>query len=124
EVAAEFIYPFVATHDQPLEVKFISDAQIQGDIEGIMVCNERPCRGATGDALQYGRVYFERAPPVEEIADSGFDFRDFDKCFTYLWVYHQVAAPLTIPELGVGDRVKGFTFRRFYNRQRFQRFCQ
>ncbi len=49
EVLGELIYSVISSHDKPLEIKLIGDSQIQWDVEGIVMRNERPCGGTSRD---------------------------------------------------------------------------
>ena len=51
-----------AADDQPLEVEFQRDPQVQFDIQRVVVGQERACRRAAGDGLQDGRLDFQIRP--------------------------------------------------------------
>ena len=57
EVTTKLVNPLEATHDQPLEVKLISDAQVEWYVKRIVVRHERTSRSTTRDRLQDRRIY-------------------------------------------------------------------
>ena len=50
--AAEFVDPLHAADEQPLQMQFQRDPQIQLHIERVVMRHERPGRGAAGDRVQ------------------------------------------------------------------------
>src|SRR5207302_11473853 len=67
---ADFVNRLDAADQQTLQIEFQGDAQIQVDVQGIVVRDERPCGGPAGDGLQRGRLDFLVALSVEIIADT------------------------------------------------------
>ena len=62
EVAAEFIYPVKPPNNKTFQVKFIGYTQVEGNIEGIMMGDARPCRSAPPGMLCNTGVSTSRAP--------------------------------------------------------------
>src|SRR6476619_2160346 len=106
EIAAEFVYPFKAPHDEPFQKKLIGNAQIKCNIERIMMCFERPCCGPARNILQDGSIYFKAAAFIEKGTD-GIDYLStFDKCFFYMRIHDKIGIALAIPEFGVRYFIK------------------
>ena len=68
EVLGELVDAFEAAHDEALEVKFVGDAQVEGDVERVVVGYEGACRSSAGDALQNGGFHLHVAVFVEVVA--------------------------------------------------------
>ena len=70
EVAVDLEHPLHAADEQPLEVEFRRDAQVEVHVERVVVRDERPGRGAAGDRLHHRRLDLEESALVEEPADA------------------------------------------------------
>ena len=117
EDTAQFIYPFHAADDQSLQVQFRGDAQIEFDVQGVVVCNKRPCRGAAGNSVQDRRLDFQKAIFVEDTTDALDDLRPFDKDIFHFGIDDEVHIALPIAQVHVLKAVEFF-------RQRLQGFGQ
>ena len=118
EVAAELIHPVKATYDEPLEIKFIGDTQIERYVECIVMCGERPRSCTTGDALQYRSVYLYSAIGIEKVADSFDHLSPLEESFLHTVIDHEVDITLTEALLWIGECIKHFAVFFFYHRQR------
>ena len=75
EDPADLVDLLDAADQQPLQVQFQGDAQEQVDVEGVVVRDERPGRGAAGDGVQRRRLDLAEALVVEVAADGADDLR-------------------------------------------------
>src|SRR5207248_4301393 len=64
-------------HDEALEVELEGDAEIEVDVEGVVVGDEGAGRGTALDALQHRRLHLPEALLPEVLAD-GVDGLDAD----------------------------------------------
>ena len=61
EDPADLVDLLDAADQQPLQVQLQGDAQIQVDVQRVVVRDERPGRGPAGDGVQRRRLDFEVA---------------------------------------------------------------
>jgi hypothetical protein len=91
EDAAELEDALEAADDQALQVELGRDAEVEVDVERVVMCDKRSRRGAAGHALHHRRLDLEEAALAEEapdvIDDAAPDLED-------------------APRLGVGDEVE------------------
>ena len=69
EVFADLVDTLEAADDEPLEIELVGDAQVKGLIEGVVVGNEGPGRGAAVERLQHRGFDLQEAEIVQEMAD-------------------------------------------------------
>ena len=65
EVAIDFVDALQPAHDQPLQIQLRRDAQVQIDIERVVMRDERPRRRAAIERLHHGRFHFDEAARFE-----------------------------------------------------------
>ncbi len=65
EHPADLVDLFHAADQQSLQVQFQGDAQKQIDVQGVVVRDERPGRGAAGDGVQRRRLHLAEALAVQ-----------------------------------------------------------
>ena len=65
EVAVDLVDALEAADGQALEVQLRRHAQVQVQVERVVVGHERLGRGAAGDVMHHRRLDFEEAPRVE-----------------------------------------------------------
>ena len=58
-----------AADHQPLEVQLGGDPQVQVDVEGVVVGDERPGRGPARDGVEDRRLHLDEAPVLQPAAD-------------------------------------------------------
>src|SRR5205807_9096006 len=87
---------FDATHQESLQVQFESDAQVQVDVERVVVRDERPGGGAAGDRLQCRRLDFLVTGGVKIIADGANDLDAFLGAFEHLRAVNEIE--VTMPQ--------------------------
>ena len=89
-----------------------------------MVSDERTGTCSTCDGLQNRSFHFRVAGFVQ-YGTHGLNNRGtFQECFFYAVIHYKVNVTLAIAEFGVFKGVISYTIFVFYNRQRFDGFCQ
>ena len=125
EVFSELINPVVAAHDKSFEVKLIGDTHVQGNIQRVVVGDERTGRRAARNRLQDGRFHLQAAGCVEVFAHGGDDLRPFDEHLFHLRVHNQVHIPLAVAQFRIGKAVVDGSVRiGLHDGQHAQRFAQ
>ena len=101
EVAVDFVDALQAAHHQPLEVKLRGDAQVEVDVERVVVGDERPRRGAPVDRLHHGGFHFDEAAGLELPAQRGNDLGAGDEDLAHVGVGDQVEIALAVARFHV-----------------------
>ena len=91
--------------DQPLQVQFRRDAQIEVDVERVVMRDERLCRGAAGDRVQHRRLDFEIAALDQPAAHRRDDAAAPPQSLAALRVHDQVEIALPVAQLDIGQPV-------------------
>ena len=97
--------PLHAPHQQPLEVELRGDPQEQLDVQRIVMRDERPGRGASGDGLHGGRLDLDKPPPGHDVAERRDDLRPAQEGLERLGIGEQVDIPPPVPLLDVRQPV-------------------
>ena len=105
EVAVDLVDPGDAAHQKPLEVELRRDAQIEIDVERVVMGLERPGRGAARDHLHHRRLDLQEAAGVEKLADSLDDACPHLEHPARLLVGGEVEVALAVAGLDVGQAV-------------------
>jgi hypothetical protein len=71
EVSVDLEHALETAGDGPLEEQLGRDPQVQVDVEGIGVRDERTSRGATVQGLQHGSLDLQKSTPRHALADRG-----------------------------------------------------
>ena len=61
EVAVDLVDPLQAAHHQPLQIQLRRDAQVEVDIQRVVMRDKRTRRGAAVERLHHGRFHFDEA---------------------------------------------------------------
>src|SRR5436190_22209205 len=69
EHAADFIHALDAANEQSLQMQLQCDAQVQIDVQGIVMRSERTCRGSTCDGMQCRRLDLVKSLLIEALAN-------------------------------------------------------
>ena len=75
EIAVDLVDALEAADHQALEVQLRRHAQVQVEIERVVVRDERLGRGAADEVMHHRRLDFEEAPRIEPAAHRGDDPR-------------------------------------------------
>ncbi len=108
EVPVDLEDPVEAADHQAFQVEFRGDPQVEGHVQGLVVGNEGPGRGAPGNGLHHGGFHLEEAPGFEKLAHQSDDGGPPDEHLTHLGVDHQVQVALAVAGLDVGEAVELF----------------
>ena len=124
EVLAELVHAVESADDQLFEVELRGDAQVEVDIERVVVRDERTRRGAARNGLQDRGLDFDIAFRIEKFTHRGHDFGAADERIFDLRVDNQVEIPLAVAHLGIGEGVERPAVLLFDDGQRADRFRQ
>src|SRR5664279_766382 len=101
EVAINLVDAVHAADHQPLQVKLGRNAQIQIDVERVVVGDERLCHRAAGDGMHHRRLDFDEAIGVQKSPHRLYDFGAFQEDLAHLGVHRQVNVAAAIARLHV-----------------------
>ena len=105
EDAPDLEHPLHAADDQPLEVQLERDAQVEVDVERVVVRDERAGVGAAGFDVQHRRLDLDEPALVQGAAEAGdHGVADLERP-ARLVVDDQVGVALAEPGVGVGEPV-------------------
>ena len=124
EVLAELVHAVESADDQLLEVKLRGDAQVEVDVERVVVGDERTGRSAAGNRLQDRSLDLDVAFRVEELAHRGHDLGAAHERVLHLRVDDQVEIPLAVAHLRVGEGVERLAVLLLDDGQRADRLRQ
>ncbi len=93
---------------QPLEVELGSDPQIEVEVEGVVVRDERPCGGAPGDELHHRSLDLDELARGEVFTDLLQDHGALAEDGRHLRIGDQVEIALAVADLRVGEPVPLF----------------
>ena len=105
EVAVDLVDALQAAHHQPLQVELRRDAQVQVDIERVVMRDERPRRGAAVERLHHGRFHFDEAARFELPPQRGDDLRARDEHLAHFGIGDQIEVALAVARLHVFQAV-------------------
>ncbi len=98
-------HPLKATHGKPLEVQLRGDAQVQVNVEGVVVGGERACGGTTRNRVEHGGLDLDEVPILEPAAHQRHGPAAQREHPTGLVGHPQVHVALTKPCIGIRDAV-------------------
>ncbi len=75
EIAVDLVHAVEPADHQSLQIKLRGNAQVEVEIEGIVMGDERARGGAAGDGLHHGRFHFDVAARIEEVAQARAGFQ-------------------------------------------------
>ena len=124
EVLGKLIDSVVAADNQPLEVELVCDAQVERNVKGVVVGDERTCGSAARNALENRGFHLEAALFVEVLAHSGDNLRPLDEGVLYGRVHDQVHVSLAVALLRIGEGVEYLAVLLLDDRQHPERFAK
>ena len=108
EVAVDLEDPVKAADQEPFEVEFRGDAQVEVHVQGLVVGLERLGGGAAGDRLHHRCLDLHEIEVVEVFPDQTDDLHPFAKDITALGGDNQVDITLAVTGLDIGEAVPFF----------------
>ena len=124
EVLAHFVYTFETAHDETFQVELGGDAQVEVNVQRIVVCDERTGAGSARDGLQDGSLHFRISGLVKDGAQGPDHDGAFLERLLHARIDNQVNVTLAVAEFGIFERVVGHPVFFLYHGQRFQAFGQ
>ena len=98
-------HPLEPADDEALEVQLGGDAQVEVEVEGVVVGGERPGQRPTGDGVEHRRLDLDEATVLEEAAGQRHDAAAGLEDPHAGLVGPQVGVALAVAHVGVGDAV-------------------
>ena len=105
EIPVDLEDPVEAADHQAFQIEFRGDPQVQGHVQGLVVGDEGPGRGAPGNGLHHGGLHLQEAPGLKKLPHQTDDRGPPDENLTHLGVDHQVQVALAVAGLHVGEAV-------------------
>ena len=124
EVLRELVHSVESAHDEPLEIELVGDAQVQRNVQRIVVGDEWPCGRAARNALKDRCFHLETAGFIEVLAHRGDNPGSLDEHFLYLRVDDEVDVPLAVAQLRIGHGIEHLSVLFLYDRKHFERFAE
>ena len=124
EVLANLVDALEAAHDEPLQVQLRGDAQVEVDVQRVVVGDEGACAGTAGDGLQDGRFHFGIAGFVQHGTHGADDFRALQEGIFHAVVHDEVHVALAVAQFGVLEGVIGHAVLVLHDGQRAQALGQ
>ena len=108
EVLAELVHAVETSYDQAFEIQFVGDAQVERDVQCVVVRDERPGRRSAGNRLQDRRLHLEVAPLVEELAHRVDDLTPLEERILDLRIDDQVDVALAVALFRIAEGIVYF----------------
>ena len=105
EVFGKFIDPFKTTYDEAFEVELIGNAEVQWDVERIVVGDERTGRGTPRDGLEDWGFHLHISCVVEDATHGRNDFVALAENLFHAGVYHEVDIALAVADFRIGELI-------------------
>lgn len=106
EDAAHLVDAVEAADDEALEVELRRDAQVEVDVERIVVRDERASRSAAGDRREHRRLDLEVIARIEVRADGLDDLRALAEGLADLRVHDEVKVALAVADVDILQAVE------------------
>ncbi len=114
EVAVDLVDPINAPDDEPLQVELRGDAEVEVQVQRVVVGDEGAGRRAAGDGLHHRRLHLQEAPRVQELADLLHEAAPQPEDRPGFLVHDQIEIALAVAPLDVleavpflGERAQG-----------------
>jgi hypothetical protein len=101
EVPVDFVDPLDPAHRQPLEVELGRDAQVEIDVQRVVMGHKRPGQRAAGHRLHHRRLDFEETAAVEEAPDAGHHATAHFEHLARLLVDDQIEVALAVADFDI-----------------------
>ncbi len=120
EILRELIYALEASDYQTLEVKFIGYTQIEGNVERVVVGDERARRRSAGNRLENRGLHLDVSMGVEELTHGVEHARALQENILNAGIDHKVDIALTITHLRICERVVSLAVLHLHHGERTQ----
>ncbi|OPZ60342.1 MAG: hypothetical protein BWY86_01024 [Candidatus Aminicenantes bacterium ADurb.Bin508] len=111
EATVDFVDSVETSDDEPFQVEFRSDSQVELHVQSVVVGDEGTGVGPPGDGVEHGGLDFEVASLVKKFSDSPDDLEPLLEDHSSLRVHDQVEVALSVPGLFVLETVELFGHR-------------
>ena len=105
EVSAKFIHPVESANDQALQIQFIRNTQVHGNVERVVMCYKRTCRSSSRYRLKHGSINFQISFVVEEIAHSVHNLGALHKGVFHFRIHNKIYVAHAVTQFRIGERV-------------------
>ena len=105
KVAIDLIDAVQTADRQPLQVEFRRNAQVEIEVERVVVGSKWARHGAASDGLHHRRFHFDVAASVEVSADGLNNAAALDENFAHLRIDEQIEIALAVAQLNIGQPV-------------------
>src|SRR5262249_15378342 len=118
----DFIDAVKPADNQSFQIQFRCDAQIQVDIQGVVVRDEWTCYGSAGDRLHHRSFHFDEATRIQKAPDRLHYLAALYEDLAHIRIHRQIDIALAIAQLNVGQAVILFRKRKECLRQELYLF--
>src|SRR6185437_3186991 len=101
EVAVDLVHALQPAHHQTFQVKLRRNAQIEVNVESVVMSDERARGRSSGDRLHHGCFDFDVTASVKKTADRLDNLAALDEDLAHVLVHDQVHITLAITQLHV-----------------------
>src|SRR5665647_1125021 len=118
EIFGKFVNTFKSTYNQSFQIEFVGNPEVEGNIQSIVMGNERPCCSTSWNGLQNGSLYLQITFLVEKLPHVIDNLRTLYKYIPYLGIDDKVQVPLAVALFRICKSIKQDSFLLFDNRKR------
>ena len=108
EVAVDLIHAIQPADDQPLQIKFGCDAEVEIHIERVVMRDKRPRHSSTGDGLHHRSLDFDESAGIERAPHRLHQLVPPQENFAHFRIHHQIDVALAVAQFDVGEAVPLF----------------
>ena len=124
EVLRELVYSGISSDNQPLEVELVGYTEVQRNVEGVMMCDERPCGRASRNRLEDRRLHFKASCFIEVFAHRGDYLASLDEHIPDGRVHDEIHISLPVFQLRVCKCIVDFPVLLLDDRKHPERLAQ
>ncbi len=105
EITVYLVHPFETAHGQPFQIELGRHAEVEVQVERVVMRHKGPRQGAAGHRLHHRRLDFEEPAAIEKAPDTGDDFRPGLEDLAGRRIDDEVEVALAIPRFDVRQTV-------------------
>ena len=124
EVLRELVNARESTHNQPLQIELVGNAQVKRDVESIVMGNERTGCCASRDALKDRSLHLKASGLVEVLAHCRDNLCPLHEYILNLRIDNKVNIPLTVTKLRVCKGIENLTVHLLNDRKHAKGLAQ